>query len=187
MEEQKIDYIDRKNLMDFFNNGGFVFDFSTPNFNDFTAESIGIALCEKYGISKGKSLEAYVKEAPTEKVIKLLSDLMDYYEQSDFKDDPYHTTTLEKYPKAKLVLDKLKGLHVATMETEELKEKFDSAYINAQIDLMVKMQDENPTEAIGKAKEFIESCCKTILEKEGVKVDKNWDIMKLVDETLSPL
>ena len=26
------------------------------------------------------------------------------------------------------------------------------------------MQSENPTEAIGKSKELIESCCKTILE-----------------------
>ncbi len=185
MEKNTIGFLDRKNLMDFFNSGGFVFDFTTSDFNKFTAESIGIALCEKYGLSKGKSLDAYVNEASSENVIKLLSDLMNYYEQSDFKDKPYNKTTVVKYPKAKLILDKLNGLHVAKVETEELKEKFNSGYINTQIDLMVKMQDENPTEAIGKAKEFIESCCKTILEKEGVKVDKNWDIIKLVDETFN--
>jgi len=39
-----------------------------------------------------------------------------------------------------------------------LKVKFSSAYISSQIDIMLKMQTENPTEAIGKAKEFIESC-----------------------------
>lgn len=29
----------------------------------------------------------------------------------------------------------------------ELKEKFSSTYLSAQIDLMLKMQSENPTEA----------------------------------------
>lgn len=183
MEEQNIEYVDRKDLMNFFNIDGFVFDFSTSDFNDFTAEKIGIALCEEYGISKGKSLERYVKEAPTKNVVKLLSDLMDYYEKSDLKDNPRYNGLLTSYPKAKMVLDKLKGLQVARVETEGLKEKFDSAYINSQIDLMVKMQDENPTEAIGKAKELIESCCKTILELEGCVIEKKWDIIRLVDET----
>ena len=41
--------------------------------------SIGIRLCEKYGLSKGKSLEAFCNEAQQEDGFKLLSDLMDYY------------------------------------------------------------------------------------------------------------
>ncbi|MDR1100778.1 MAG: abortive infection family protein [Clostridiales bacterium] len=68
-----------------------------------------------------------------------------------------------------------------------LKQKFSSEYISKQIDTMMKSQDDNPTEAIGKAKELIESCCKTILEKNGVSVDKNWDIVKLVNETMISL
>lgn len=75
------------------------------------------------------------------------------------------------------------GLQVIASSAEKLKEKFSSKYIDAQIDLMVKMQKGNPTEAIGKAKELIESCCKTIMEDEGLLPDKNWDIVKLVDET----
>lgn len=54
----------------------------------------------------------------------------------------------------------------------ELKEKFSSTYLSAQIDLMLKMQSENPTEAIGKAKELVESCCKTVLDENGIE----WDI-----------
>ena len=49
------------------------------------------------------------------------------------------------------------------------------------------MQNENPTEAIGKSKELIESCCKTILERLKVEIDKKWDIVRLVDETVKLL
>lgn len=69
----------------------------------------------------------------------------------------------------------------------ELKEKFSSEYLSKQIELMLKMQNENPTDAIGKAKELIESCCKTILDNKGVKWDKNWDMGRLTGETLNLL
>ena len=46
---------------------------------------------------------------------------------------------------------------------------------------MITIQDENPTEAIGKAKELIESCCKTILEKIGVTLNPKWDLTNLID------
>lgn len=51
----------------------------------------------------------------------------------------------------------------------ELQEKFSSEYLSKQIELMLRMQNENPTDAIGKAKELIESCCKTILDNKGIK------------------
>jgi hypothetical protein len=49
------------------------------------------------------------------------------------------------------------------------------------------MQSENPTEAIGKSKELIERCCKTILEKNQITTEKKWDITRLVDETVKLL
>lgn len=63
-----------------FNRGGYVLDFSTNEFDVFTAESIGVPLCEKYKMSKGKSLLAYCEEATDEEIIKLFSDLLQYYE-----------------------------------------------------------------------------------------------------------
>lgn len=53
--------------------------------------------------------------------------------------------------------------------------------------MMVHMQSKNPTEAIGKSKELIESCCKTILENSSIAIDKKWDLMRLVDETVKLL
>lgn len=45
---------------------------------------------------------------------------------------------------------------------KELEQRFSSEYMSSQISIMMKMTKENPTEAIGKAKELIESCCKTV-------------------------
>lgn len=68
-----------------------------------------------------------------------------------------------------------------------LKKQFSSAYLSSQIDLMLKMQSENPTEAIGKAKELVESCCKTILDENEIKWEKNWDIGQLTSSALKLL
>lgn len=65
-------------LVKLFNRGGYVLDFSTPDFDAFTLDSVGVALCQKYGLSKGKSLIAYIDEANPEDSYKLLSDLLEY-------------------------------------------------------------------------------------------------------------
>lgn len=45
-----------------FNRGGYVLDFSTNEFDVFTAESIGVPLCEKYKMSKGNRCLHIVKK-----------------------------------------------------------------------------------------------------------------------------
>ncbi len=49
------------------------------------------------------------------------------------------------------------------------------------------MQKTNPTEAIGKAKELIESCCKTILDKMDISWSKNDDVSQLTGKVLNAL
>lgn len=173
-------------ILKFLNTDGYVLDFTTAEFDTFTQASIGIALCEKYHKSKGRSLIAYVNSAEKSKVLKLLNDLILHYELSSEKehDEQYNKERAIAYKKCKTILDKasLETPHI-TVLSESLKEEFNSDYINNQLDLMMKMEHENPTEAIGKAKELIESCCKTILEKENINIDKRWDIIRLVDET----
>ena len=55
-------------------------DFSTPDFDAFKMDSVGVALCGKYQMSKGKSLNAVISEASEDGAYKLLSDLLSYYE-----------------------------------------------------------------------------------------------------------
>lgn len=59
--------------------------------------------------------------------------------------------------------------------------------MNDRISLLMEMRESDPTEAIGKSKELIESCCKTILGKMQISADKNWDLNNLVKETMKAL
>lgn len=183
-----------------FNRNGYVLDFSTSDFDIFTTESIGVALCDKYKMSKGKSLESFVNEASDEDVIKLLKDLLDYYEEKyekEFTQEAneetyeyfgYNAEYARLHKKCRTYIDKILNISTPLIANAvDLQVKFSSEYLTKQINLMMTMQNENPTDAIGKAKELIESCCKTILDNKGVAWDKNWDISKLTGETLKLL
>jgi hemerythrin len=190
----KISNIEIGVFLSLFNRDGYVLDFSTDSFNVFTKKSIGISLCEHYGLSKGKSLTKYVNKAKENDVIKLLRDLLEYYEihfqsEIDNAEDSYRERQNKKYQayykKCREVMDRINhNLTPFTDTVELLKEKFSSEYVSNQIEIMLKMQSENPTEAIGKSKEFIESCCKTILESSQETVNKDWNVSKLVKETM---
>ena len=196
----KLTSIEIGTFLKLFNRGGYVLDFSTNDFDIFTMESVGVALCNEYHMSKGKSLAAYVNNASANDVEKLLNDLLSYYEENyeqeytentsddEFSYCRYNAEYARLYKKCRAYMNRV--LNIATplaVNAAELQEKFSSQYLSKQIELMLKMQSENPTDAIGKAKELIERCCKTILDNKGVAWDKNWDMSKLTGETLSLL
>ena len=185
-----------------FNRDGYVLDFTDNTFDVFTTASIGIALKNTYRMSKGKSLVAYLNEANDADRTKLLVDLFHHYEEKmeyefnkDYEDDSWWGSTSrynDKYPqlyqKCKAVVDRLDGSTVAIAQTaQNLKSKFSSDYLSRQIDLMVQMQVSDPTNAIGMAKELIESCCKTILDEKGIVYTKNDDVPQLADKTMNAL
>lgn len=198
---EKLTKIEIGTFLRLFNRGGYVLDFSTNDFDNFTLDSVGVALCSKYNMSKGKSLTAYINEAPEKDATKLLKDLLEYYEENyeweyteneeedfEYYYHRYNAEFARLYKKCRGYMDRV--LNIATplaSNAAELQEKFSSEYLSKQIDLMMRMQNENPTDAIGKAKELIESCCKTILDSKNVKWNKNWDVSKLTGETLNLL
>ncbi len=176
--------IEKEAFYNLFNRGGYVLDFSTPTFNDFTRDSVGVALCEKYGVSKGQSLYRFLNDAEEQDILRLLVDLFDHYEFNFESEINSNSDYAGLYKKCKPVIEKIKSAGILnTYGVSDLRSRFSSDYISSQIDLMLRMQNENPTEAIGKAKELIESCCKTILEDNGIDGSKSWDVNKLVDET----
>jgi hypothetical protein len=171
-------------------------------FDVFTANSIGEPLCESYQMSKGKSLVAFLSRASDEDRTKLLSDLFSYYEENmeaEFNENYEHDSWLgsncrydEKYAKlyrkCKEIMNRLNGASSVVQRTaDELKAKFSSEYLTQQINLMVSMQSSNPTEAIGKSKELIESCCKTILDEMCIMWNKNDDVSQLTGKVLDAL
>lgn len=185
-----------------FNRDGYVLNFTTNDFDVFTTNSVGIALCATYHMSKGKSLVAYLNRASDEDRTKLLSDLFEYYEakmEYEFNENyddgswwgstsRYNEQYAKLYKKCKAIINELNGVSSVVQNTaENLKEKFSSEYLSQQIDLMVSMQKSNPTDAIGKSKELIESCCKTILDELNIPWSKNDDVPQLSSKVLDAL
>lgn len=186
-----------------FNRNGYVLNFATNDFDMFTINSIGEALCTKYGLSKAKSLTAYLSTSSEENSFKLISDLFHYYEDNmeyeynkDYKDvfywDGDNTKYSEQYAgiyqKCKAIMDRLDGSTAVIAKTaKNLIEKFSSEYMSQQIELMVSMQTVNPTNAIGMAKELIESCCKTILDDLNITWSKTDDVPQLTSKTMNAL
>lgn len=60
-------------------------------------------------------------------------------------------------------------------------------YVRQQTDRLLLALDEDAELAIGTAKEFVETVCKTILEEKGLPVDPGWDFPKLVRGTMKEL
>ena len=187
--------IEKGKFLKLFNRGGYVLDFSTNGFDVFTMASVGVPLCQRYQASKGQSLTAFLYDTSDAQAFKLLSDLLEYYEENyrpEFDDAealPYSSGRYDRsnkgtYLRCREIIDREKAHSTPFAETAEyLKGKFSSEYLDKQIDLLSRMRTENPTEAIGKSKELIESCCKTILEEQGVTVEKSWDVSRLISET----
>ena len=169
-------------LNHFFNNGGYVLDFSTPSFNDFTLRSVNISLCSKYGLSKGKSLREFFINGDTHLVGKLIGDLLDYYDQL-IVINPIFRKSDDLFIRCKEIQQSLKTGVSLRNQINNLQNQFDSEYMVTQIKTMESSIDSNPTDAIGKAKELLESCLITILKNEKIEIDKNWDLPHLSHET----
>lgn len=173
-----------------FNRNGYVLDFSTASFDKFTFDSVGEKLCSMYNLSKGKSLEWYCNDTKETDVIKLLNDLLNYYEckyssgitgENRKEYDEYSGY----YKKCKQIIERILSPNekIPTF-AKSIEEKFSSKYMSEQIELMLKMKNTNPTEAIGKAKELLESCCKSILDEGNQKYETSIDISKLIKKTM---
>lgn len=171
---------------------GTVLNFSKAKFNAFTMRSIGVGLCDEYQQSMQKSLWRYVEEAKEADVEKLLLDLFEYYEDH-FKCE-YEPIQVDGcrgagnrqslYKECKEIAERERATSPLLSETTaDLKSKFNSEYMDSQINLLMDMGIKHPVEAIGKAKELIESCCKTILESQESSVGSNMDVAQLSKKT----
>ena len=66
---------------------------------------------------------------------------------------------------------------------EILKLLNDEDYVKTKIKIMNDSIENTPHLAIGTAKELIETCCKAILDKNKIEINRNWDLLRLVKET----
>lgn len=177
----KIDFQDKSFIKVFFNQGGYVLDFSNSTFSSFTFHSIGIDIQGKYQLSKGKSFELFVDEGPDDLVLKLSLDLLQYYEnlpESSLEKNDERNTQAEKLKKRLLSYPDI-SIGYFSETTQNLSSYFDSSYIDKQISIMLSMIKDSPSDSIGKAKELLESCFKHILDRENIDYSNSDNISTL--------
>lgn len=153
----------------FIKNGVGISEFyTTHQFDDFCEPIIGFRPSRKYGQSfNAGSFQELLRLEDATICIPLLDEFLDFCIASDrffsrFKED--------LISKCREIISKYKTIK----GMQHLEVKFNSDYIDTYQREMYENVIKNPTEAIGQAKELIESCCKTILEEEKIKVNKDW-------------
>ncbi|MDK4408372.1 abortive infection family protein [Enterococcus faecalis] len=183
-----INSIDRSLVKKVLNNGGYVLDFSNREFDDFTYNSVGIRIQEKYNCSKGRALEQFLDEAEEEKIVRLVLDLINYYKyilvnkvyKSEDKDKQmdYLENVFVEYKK---IIEETSSYQLN--HKKYLLDKFNSRYLEKQIEFIERSIENSPADAIGKTKELLESCFKYILDDLNIKYsnkDTIQDLRKLV-------
>lgn len=193
-----ISNIEKGVFLSLFIREGYVLDFSSADFDVFTMRSVGRPLCEHYGLSKGKSLNSFVNEASEADSQKLLLDLFEYYEahyptEYDHAQDFSSSTRFDSekqviYLKCKDISTREKSLQAPLDNSVTyLKLVFNSEYVSNQIGLLMEMRTKSPADAIGKSKDLIESCCKTILERQGEAWSSDDSVTQLAKRTAKVL
>lgn len=171
-----------------YNEDGYILDFGNDRFNDFTENSIGERIQENlnekagvYTYSKGKAFNYFIDHSNDNKIYKLVCDLHDYL--SVLVDDK---STGKDYKdlliKSKEIVTELEQEYTnfnLYSTSEKLKIYFDDNLILKQINLMLDEVYTSPNNAIGKAKNLVETCFKFILSESEVKYTNSDDFMTL--------
>ena len=170
--------IEKGAFLRLFNRNGYVLNFSTNGFNSFTMESVGVPLCQKYGLSKGASLTAYCSKASETEIIKLFSDLLEYYElhllSSSYNDGEYSNL----YEKCKIIIEreaknnvKLSTPAITCVNRDYIKD--------ISIRAMQDIDNQNYDSALTKSRTLLEEVFCYVIEQKGDTPSDKGDIGKL--------
>lgn len=178
----RIDLVDKGVLPAFFNTGGYVLNFTTEKFNQFTSQSVGIALCSYYGLSKGKSLESFTTYGEVAKVVKLYDDLIRYYESNYVEEifaDPSIGRQIEQL---KGILNKYRGDGVSLASLPAIKEvTYD--YIRGISERAQKdIENGDLDSALTKSRTLLEEVFCHVIEKRGGEAGRTGEIRNLYNQ-----
>lgn len=79
------------------------------------------------------------------------------------------------------------GMQPGLEAAQNLADQLDASYVSRQITRMESAVESDPELAIGTAKEFVETVCRTILDEHGEEVPTRTDLPSLVRQTLRTL
>lgn len=171
-----------------YNEDGYILDFGNDRFNEFTENSIGERIQENlnekagvYTYSKGKAFNYFIDHSNDNKIYKLVCDLHNYLsvlvDDKDVGKD-YKDLLI----KSKEIVTELEQEYTdfnLYSTSEKLKIYFDDNLISKQINLMLDEVYTSPNNAIGKAKNLVETCFKFILSEFEVEYTNSDDFMTL--------
>lgn len=158
---------------------GYVLDFGTNAFDIFTMESVGVPLCQKYGLSKGGSLSAFCKDAPENDVSKLLADLLEYYELNcQYK--PGEEKNRPLYEKCKKIVEHdEETIRIETPGIVCVNREYIS---NISVRAIRDVENGDFDSAITKCRTLLEEVFCYVIEEKGEKPSQSGDIGKLYNQ-----
>jgi hypothetical protein len=120
----------------------------------------------------------------SDEVIKILKIINEYLTK-----DGYELIEKEKISGRPIFISRKKSIDKIILQesSKKIKDVLSDEYVIKQIELMDNSIEEMPSEAIGKAKELIETICLKILEEKKITTDRDWDLIKLLKHTTKNL
>lgn len=180
-----LDFNDKNLISTFFYEDGYILNFSDSTFESFTTHSVGFSVKDKYGLSKGKSFIEFVNKEPEKFVLKLTNDLIKYIECNGIK---LNDLQKKQFPKLKQLVNKNSKLfNFSSNLTNKVINQFNNAFIENQMNLMLSLLSESPTDVIGKSKELVESCFKYILDENDIEYSNSDSLSNLQKKVFSLL
>ena len=190
---QNLDILTQSDISAFLNllyRDGSILDFTPDTFEQFTFQCVEERLSIVYNCKRQRSCRQFLMMESEEKVIKLLVAIYNYYVNhekfsSEAERNGHYSN---EYHKCKKVIEKI-GYSSLVKKThlKKIEKSFSSQYVTESINLMLDMEDKNPAESISKAKELIETCCKTILDEKSIEYSKEAKVHQLAKLTIDSL
>lgn len=184
---------EKRMFLDLFLRDGRVLKMTNEEFDDFAKTSMGIHSAQFYTGTGPELLKELVNTASEAEVGKLLNDLLERY-KVDYADEVASTSLTWGNADYKYLYERCERVvkrecvgYGRESERAGIKRYFKNEYVHQLIDDMYDSVETDPTKAIGEVKEILESCCKQILDNQGVPYQTNWDLPKLVKETETAL
>jgi hypothetical protein len=167
---------------------GYVLNFSDRSFGEFFADFENIDIhSERYtlnGNSKAKKLRAFWKIESDPFVGAVLNALIEHWVTYNPNPGPEESDLAKQ---CRAIANRLisGGPNLVTLIKTAVV--FDLRYLAEQLQRIERSLSDDPSLAIGTAKELVETCCKTILAERGKRVSGSPDVPTLTKETFREL
>lgn len=168
---------------------GYVPGFTNATFATFTFDSVGVSIQDAYGLSKGASLMRFFDDADDCACAKLLCDLVKHREDMQlFGEEEIGEAERALLDECLAISERLSSSgSLVAQESMVRGSTFNTAYIDQQVSQMFMSIESNPSDAIGKSKDLLEACAKTVLKERGVDYSGKPDFGQLMKLALQAL